>query len=66
MLYYIIGALILTIIIKDMLHKAERKDLYNRIMSKDLTEFKQDGHIKQMKSAHDRVMNKWRRGDIKE
>ena len=34
--------LIAVIIIQQYLHHAERKDLYNRIMAKDLTEYKHE------------------------
>lgn len=37
----------------------ERKDLYNRIMCRDLAEYKGE-KMYSVKSAHDRVLNKWR------
>ena len=37
----------------------ERRDLYNRIMSKSLTEYKGNG-VHSFKSAHDRVLSRWR------
>lgn len=40
----------------------ERKDLYNRIMSKNFTEYKGEKH-QSFKSAHDRVLEKWRGKD---
>ena len=54
--------MIAVIVLQFILHYCERRDLYNRIMSKDLTEYKQSDkklppHIP---SAHDRVLNKWR------
>lgn len=53
--------LILVIILQATLNFFERRDMYNRLMSKNLTEYKQSGtppvHIP---SAHERVLNKWR------
>jgi hypothetical protein len=53
--------LIAVIILQASLHFFERRDMYNRLMSKNLTEYKQSGtppvHIP---SAHERVLNKWR------
>lgn len=37
----------------------ERKDLYNRIMSRNLTEYKGEKCVS-AKSAHDRVLKRWR------
>ena len=37
----------------------ERKDLYNRIMSKNFTEYKGERCVS-AKSAHDRVLRRWR------
>lgn len=47
------------ILIQQLLHHAERKDLYNRIMSKNLTEYKGEPLPYQV-SAHKRVLNRWR------
>ena len=53
--------LVAIIILQVILHSIERRDLYNRIMSKSLTEYKQDTTPpKHTQSAHDRVLNKWR------
>ncbi len=54
--------LIAVIILQSFIHFIERRDMYNRLMSKDLTEYKKGGakppaHIP---SAHDRVLHKWR------
>ena len=54
--------LIAVIVLQSILHYCERRDLYNRIMSKDLSDYKKNDknlppHIP---SAHDRVLNKWR------
>lgn len=37
-----IALLLVIIVIIEIMHFIERRDLYNRIMSKDLTEYKQD------------------------
>ena len=50
------------IILQAVIHFFERKDLYNRIMSKNLTEYKGENRIF-VKSAHDRVINRWRGKD---
>lgn len=54
--------LVAVIIIQSIIHFIERRDLYNRLMSKSLSDYKQGGmppktHIP---SAHDRVLKKWR------
>lgn len=53
------------IMVGQIIHHYERKDLYNRIMSKNLTEYKGDSPGYQI-SAHKRVLKRWResrRGD---
>lgn len=50
------------IIIQCIFHHFERKDLYNRIMSKDFTEYKGKKRMS-AKSAHDRVIKRWRGKD---
>lgn len=47
------------IVVQQIIHHIERKDLYNRIMSKNLTEYKGDSPGYQV-SAHKRVLNRWR------
>lgn len=47
------------VVIQQIIHHMERKDLYNRIMSKNLTEYKGDSPEYQV-SAHRRVLNRWR------
>lgn len=47
------------ILIQQIIHHQERKDLYNRIMSKNLTEYKGESPGYQV-SAHKRVLNRWR------
>lgn len=54
-----ICALCGVIIIQQIIHHFERKDLYNRIMSKNLTEYKGDSPGYQV-SAHKKVLNRWR------
>lgn len=50
------------IVLQSIIHHFERKDLYNRIMSKNLAEYKGKKCIS-VKSAHDRVINRWRGKD---
>lgn len=47
------------IVLQSIIHHFERRDLYNRIMSKNLTEYKGDKHHS-IKSAHDRVIRRWK------
>lgn len=53
---YILCAII---IIQIIAHRYERKDLYDRIMSKNLSEYKQK-EPEHIHSAHRRVLNRWR------
>lgn len=54
-------ALVLLNITQLILHSVERRDMLNRLMSKNLTEYRQDTNPpKHIPSAHDRVLNKWR------
>ena len=50
------------IILQSLLHYRERRDLYNRLMSKDLTDYNQSKNLppKPIPSAHDRVLKRWR------
>jgi hypothetical protein len=50
------------IVIQSVMHRFERKDLYNRIMSRTLTEYKGERRTG-IKTAHDRVLNRWRGKD---
>lgn len=50
------------IILQALAHHFERRDLYNRIMSKNLAEYK-SGKAPSVVSAHNRVLNKWRGKD---
>lgn len=54
--------LFLVIVLQALLHYFERKDLYNRIMSKNLTEYKGE-KCTFAKSAHDKTLERWRRKD---
>lgn len=49
-LYIVIVILTGAIIVQDIIHKQERKDLYNRIMARDLPEYKQ-GKARSVPSA---------------
>jgi hypothetical protein len=54
--------LIAVIILQSIIHFFERRDMLNRLMSKSLTEYRQDDKNppKHIPSAHERVLNKWR------
>lgn len=58
----IIYALIGVIVLQSIIHRIERKDLYNRIMSKDYAEYK-GREYRYTPSAHDRVLKRWRGED---
>lgn len=45
-----------------IMHHLERRDLYNRIMSKNLTEYKGE-KLGYVPSAHQAVLERWRRKD---
>lgn len=61
MLNILLIALVITNIIQAIIHCVERRDMLNRLMSKNLTEYRQDTNPpKHIPSAHDRVLNKWR------
>lgn len=47
------------IVLQSVMHHFERKDLYNRLMSKSLSEYK-GGKVQSVQSAHDRAIKKWR------
>ncbi len=54
----ILSAIILT---QAFIHYVERRDMLNRLMSKNLTEYKQGKKPPQaVPSAHNRVLQKWR------
>jgi hypothetical protein len=50
------------IIIQSVIHFIERRDMYNRLMSKSLSEYKQSDKIppKHIPSAHELTLRKWR------
>ena len=54
--------LITVIIAQAIFHYIERRDMYNRLMSKNLTDYKQGGMPppKHIPSAHDNVLKNWR------
>ena len=49
------------IVLQELLHRSERRDLYNRIMSRDLTEFK--GETRKPFSKHKRIVEQWNGSD---
>ena len=55
----IVFALFGLMVVQQLIHHFERKDLYNRIMSKNLTEYKGESPGYQV-SAHKKVLNRWR------
>ena len=57
MITYILCAVI---ILQALFHAFERRDLYSRIMSKDLTEFKSAKKNTYPVSAHRRIIDRWR------
>lgn len=50
-LLVIIALLAGVIAVQNIIHKQERKDLYNRIMAKDLTEYKANGKRRSVPST---------------
>ena len=50
------------IIIQTVLHYIERRDMYNRLMSNSLTEYRQGKKTppKHIPSAHELTLRKWR------
>lgn len=54
--------LIAVIITQSVIHFVERRDMYNRLMSKSLTEYKQSDKTppKHIPSAHEQTLRKWR------
>lgn len=59
---YVCIALCAVIVVQSIFHRAERKDLYNRIQSKDYKEYRTttSDPPKQMKSRNEAVYSKWR------
>lgn len=58
-MYAVVYTLCGVIVIQQIIHHFERKDLYNRIMSRNLMDYKGDSPGYQV-SAHKRVLNRWR------
>lgn len=55
-------ALCVVIAAIEIVHAIERRDLYNRIQSKDYKEYKASGvPPKRPESRHDQVLKKWRK-----
>lgn len=54
--------LLAVIIIQSIIHFIERRDMYNRLMSKSLSEYKQSDKMppKHIPSAHELTLKKWR------
>lgn len=61
MVYSLCGVIALLVVI----HYLERKDLYNRLMSKDLSEYKHFSskyEEKTRETAHEKAIKAWRNG----
>lgn len=58
--YMLLTLSIVQSIVQSILHIRERRDLYNRIMSRDFTEYKGQPIHGNTQSAHDRVLKRWR------
>ena len=56
--YILCGVIVLQYII----HYVERRDLYNRLMSRDLNDYK-GKPIQRAMSAHEAVLKRWREGE---
>ena len=57
-------ALCIVIAFQSVLHYIERERLCDRIMSKNLNEYKaKDEPKRQIQSAHDKVLRRWRGSD---
>ncbi|MGN0163534.1 MAG: hypothetical protein ACI4EA_08165 [Candidatus Ornithomonoglobus sp.] len=67
---FLIAIIILLVILLvglEVLHCIERKDLYNRIMSKDLKEYQNiDEKPHRRISKHERMLAKWRGVEVEE
>jgi hypothetical protein len=54
------------IALQQILHWLERRDLYNRLMSRDLTEYKRAAGggtgTEARRTAHEKAIDKWRNG----
>lgn len=56
---YLNWVLVAFLILQEIWHRTERKDLYNRLMSKNLTEYKGE-KASYTPSAHEKVLKRWR------
>lgn len=61
----IIACAFFVMVVKEIVHYKERKDLYDRIMSDNLTEYKRESgksekNEKNIVSRHQEVMRAWR------
>lgn len=63
-MYHVTIILIAFIIFQSIIHFIERKDLYKRIMCRDLREY-ESSSVKQKSvvSAHKRVLDNWRKSE---
>lgn len=48
--YIVMAILIAVIMVQNVIHKQERQDLYNRIMARDLPEYKASGQHRSVKN----------------
>lgn len=62
MIEYVLSTIIL---VQAVMWHFERKDLYNRLMCKDIKEYKSLVETKptQVKTAHQKALNKWQHKD---
>ena len=61
MLLYVL--LIAVIVIQAIIHFIERRDMYDRLMSKDLSDYHNSGKNppkKHIPSAHEKTLQRWR------
>lgn len=63
MAMYLIVACGAVIAVQAILHYIERRELYNRIMSRDLTEYREKRPSRAAPSAHERILKRWRGKD---
>jgi len=64
-LYCVIFGLIAIIFVQELAHSRERKDLYNRIMCKDIKEYQNiDKPSVPLNSRHREVLKKWRAKEV--
>lgn len=56
----VICILCAVIVLQSVLHFAERRDLYNRLMCRNLSEYKSGDAPKKVKSIHTKLLGNWR------